>query len=81
MINWTVKEFASCLKTIHVPARDVCQGDIVLVDGQPWGVARVGKTRGLYFIYDRDENGTGAWKPDQLVKILPRESLRDGAVK
>lgn len=76
-VNWTLKEFASRLRSIEVPANDLCKGDIVLVDDQPWGVDRVEKKSGLYFIYDRDENGAGGWKPTQRVRILPRHTLRE----
>jgi hypothetical protein len=50
-VNWTKKEFASKLKRIDVPAKDVRVGDIVFFDGDPWGIARVEKKRG-------DESGT-----------------------
>ena len=74
-VNWTKKEFASRLKKADIPAQDVRVGDIVLFDGDPWGIARIEKKRGRFYFYDEDENGGGGYLGADLVRILPREAL------
>lgn len=76
-INWSKKDFASRLQTIDVPVRELRVGDIVVEDGNPWGVARIDKKayKGKLGVFDEDENG-GIYDPDTLRSIIPRGFLR-----
>lgn len=74
-VNWSKRDLARRLQTVHVTAKEVVVGDIVFFDDDPWGIARIEQKRGRFYFYDEDENGGGGYLGDATVRILPRSSL------